>query len=419
MKTNLLKSMGSSLTLYSWQKKAISQLHSGSLLYGGVGSGKTLTALVFYKKNYGHLPLIVITTAKKRDSGDWEDEAKLAGVASLTVDSWNNILEYKNVENTFFIFDEQRVVGYGSWSKTFIHISKSNPWIMLTATPGDTWHDYLTVFIANGFYRNKTDFESQHVEYDRFAKFPKIKAYHNQSKLQAERQQILVSMRMVRKTERERILLVTDYNTEMYKFVTKSRVNIYKENQPIKTPGEYTQVVRRMVALSKGRQQQAERLMTKVDKLIVFYNYDYERKALIDLCEKDSLVYSQWNGHKHEAIPQESSWVYLVQYTAGAEGWNCTETDSVMFYSPNYSYKIMEQSEGRIDRLNTKFTHLKYYYLQSASPIDRAVFKAIEKKRRFNASAWAKEVVGLGVGEQISGRVGRGYSFAASPFYRA
>lgn len=411
--------MGFNLKLYSWQEKAISQLHSGSLLYGGVGSGKTLTALMYYKKNYGQLPLYVITTAKKRDSKDWENEAELAGVEHLVVDSWNNIKNYRDVQEAFFIFDEQRVVGYGTWSKTFIKMSKVNRWIMLTATPGDTWSDYIAVFIANGFYRNKTDFESQHVEYDRFAKFPKIKAYHNQSKLQANRKKILVEMHMPRTTTRERITLMAGYNAPLYRKVTQARFNPFKDNQPIKTPGEYTQIARRIVGDSEDRKNHVTLLLTEIPRPIVFYNYEYERKALIDICEGLNLNYAQWNGHKHEEIPETDTWVYLVQYTAGAEGWNCTLTDSIIFYTPNYSYKIMEQAEGRIDRLNTPYKRLKYYYLQSASPIDRAVFKAIEKKRRFNASAWAKEVVGLGIGKQVSSRLNRGYSFAASTFYRA
>ena len=398
------------MQLYSWQKEAIAKLHSGAVLYGEVGSGKTFTALVYYKQNYGQLPLYVITTAKKRDSGDWEDEAATVGVTGITVDSWNNILDYVTVHDAFFIFDEQRAVGYGTWAKTFIKLARKNKWIMLTGSPGDTWMDYLAIFVANGFYKNKTDFINQHVEYDRFVKFPKIKAYHNQSKLQAERHQVLVGMHMVRKTERERIDIVTGYDKQLYRSSVGDRHHRWNpfKDCPIKTPGEYTQVCRKIVGDSKDRKYQATRVLNNVERAIVFYNYEYEREALIAICEKNGLTYSQWNGKKHEEIPNSSEWIYIVQYTAGAEGWNCTETDTMIFYSPNYSYKIMEQAEGRIDRLNTSYTHLKYYFLQSESPIDRAVFKAIEKKRRFNASAWAKEVQTF-AGERLSISVDKGY----------
>lgn len=395
--------MGSdSLTLYPWQEKAVNELASGKVLYGEVGSGKTFTALVFYKKNYGHLPLYVITTAKKRDTGDWEKEAGVVGITELTVDSWNNIKEYVDISNAFFIFDEQRAVGYGTWSLSMIKIAwNSNKWVMLTGTPGDRWIDYMTLFIANGWYKNKTDFINQHVEYDRFAKYPRVKAYHNQAKLQNYRKSILVGMHMVRKTERERIDIVAGYNKEKYMWAKNLKRNP-DTGKPFKGAGEYTQFARKLVSTSKGRVEQLERLLAFIERPIVFYNYDYERDILLQSITKLGLTYAEWSGHKHQSVPTGEHWVYIVQYTAGAEGWNCTTTDSMIFYSPNYSYKMMEQAEGRIDRLNTSYTHLKYYFLQSESPIDHSVFNAIKKKKKFNESAWAKGVMrfaGTGLSE--------------------
>lgn len=400
--------------LYPWQEKAVDQLSSGKVLYGGVGSGKTLTALSFYKKNYSHIPLYVITTAKKRDTHDWEKEAKMVGIEDLTVDSWNNIKDYKNVYNSFFIFDEQRAVGYGAWGKNFIKICHLNAWLMLSGTPGDNWTDYMVLFIANNWYKNKTDFENQHVEYDRFAKFPKIKAYHNVGKLQHLRTELLVKMDMTRETERERIDIVTGYNQPLYRSITQTRQDP-DTGRPFQSASGYTQCMRKLVSTSQDRIERVTKLIQFLDRPIIFYNYNYELETLLDICSKiDGRTVAQWNGRKHEEIPETSSWVYLVQYTAGAEGWNCTSTDTVIFYSPNYSYKIMEQAEGRIDRLNTSFKHLKYYFVQSASPIDRAVFKAIEKKRRFNEAAWAKESLGQNVRELLSTTSGISHSRFAS-----
>ena len=213
-------------SLYKHQTDALKKIKSGSILNGGVGSGKTITSLVFYKENFADRPLYVITTAKKRDTGDWEDDAFKVGVEIQRVDSWNNITNYVNIDNAFFIFDEQRVVGYSAWGKAFIKIARANKWILLTATPGDTWMEYMTVFIANGFYKNKSDFVDKHVEFDQWVKYPKIKNYHNVGVLMRNRNAILVPMHFERDTQRLRKYIKSTYNQEQYERIMKDRWNI-------------------------------------------------------------------------------------------------------------------------------------------------------------------------------------------------
>jgi hypothetical protein len=381
--------------LYPHQQEALRRIKSGSILNGGVGSGKTLTSLVFYKQDHSSKKLYVITTAKKRDSGDWEDDAKKAGVKIEVVDSWNNIKNYLHLENCFFIFDEQRVVGYSTWGKTFISICRKNKWILLTATPGDTWLEYMTVLIANGFYRNKTDFYDQHVELDQWVKYPKVKQYHNVGKLMRLRQQILIPMHFERKTKRYRQFIQSSYNRTYYDKIMKDRWNIFKD-KPIENGSEFMQCLRRLVASDEDRIFNAKFLMDIHDKLIIFYNYNYERDILIQIANELGKQYWEWNGHMHQEIPNADKWLYIVQYTAGAEGWNCIATNTMLFYSLNYSFKIIEQAEGRIDRLNTKYVDLDYYFLTSNSQIDKDIYKAIKTKEKFNESAWMKRS-GIGV----------------------
>ena len=378
------------IQLYPHQLEAYEDLHNGCILCGDVGTGKTLTGLYYYLNKISHnRKLYVLTTAKKRDDGDWPAEAKLLGINEIVVDSWNNIKNYTQVKNAFFIFDEQRVVGSGTWAKSFIKIAKNNPWILLSGTPGDTWMDYIPVFVANGFYKNRTDFIEQHVEYDRFAKYPKVKRYHNTNKLLRLRRRVLIRMTMQRHTLRHRNYMETYYDEELYKEAVTRRWNVF-DDKPMRTKSEFVQVVRRIVATSDGRIHEAGWQLTHQRKVIVFYNYDYELMILRDLCEFLGKPFAEYNGHKHEDIPKNREWAYLVQYTAGAEGWNCTETDHMLFYSPNYSWKVTEQSEGRIDRLNTPFTDLNYTYLTSKAQIDKDVIKANLTKRKFNESAWVK-----------------------------
>ena len=380
-----------SVSLYDYQQDAVDRLRNGSILCGGVGSGKSRTSLAYYYKVARTKDLYIITTARKRDTKEWEDEVEPFNLKrKVTIDSWNNIGKYKDIVDAFFIFDEQRVVGYGAWVKSFLKITRVNEWILLSATPGDTWQDYIPVFIANGFYRNKTEFAREHIIYSRFSKYPKIDRYVNEGKLLRLRRQILVTMDFKRNTVSHHEDVYVSYDIPLYKEVTRSRWDPYK-NEPIPDASGLCYVWRKIVNTSEARQLALLEIFEKHPKLIVFYNFNYE----LDILKEMFGVYAgvqvaEWNGHKHESIPTGPSWAYLVQYTAGAEGWNCITTDTIVFYSQNYSYKIRQQAAGRIDRLNTPYTDLYYYHLKSRSGIDLAISKALKEKKKFNESKYVK-----------------------------
>lgn len=384
--------------LYDYQLNAVHKMKNGCILNGGVGSGKSRTALYyFFTKMYKDLnniyrDLYIITTARKRDTKEWEEEIKpfdsfMKHKINIIIDSWNNIKKYSEVSNAFFIFDEQRVVGYGAWTKTFLKIAKNNKWILLSATPGDTWSDYIPVFIANGFYKNKTEFSREHIVYSRFSKYPKIERYINTGHLLALRHDILVDMDFNRKTVQHHENIYANYDIQKYKDVIRLRWDPYN-NEPIQQASSLCYVLRRIVNESENRITLLLEILEKVDRAIIFYNFDYELEILKNIAVGKDVAIAQWNGHKHEEIPKTPKWIYLVQYNAGAEGWNCILTDTIIFYSQNYSYKITEQACGRIDRINTPYKDLYYYHLKSRSGIDLAISKALEKKRNFNEIKW-------------------------------
>ena len=335
-------------------------------------------------------PLYIITTARKRDTLEWEGEIVpflFPEDLPVHVDSWNNIKKYVDVKDSFFIFDEQRVIGYGAWSKAFLKITKSNHWILLSATPGDTWTDYIPVFLANGFYKSKTEFITRHVVYSRFSKFPKVDRFLEQGRLIRLRNKILITMDYKRPTVAHHETIPVDYDRMLYKEVMASRWNIYK-NLPIINAAELCYTARHVINSDPSRIEAILDLLEEHPKLIIFYNYNYERDLLRTAPYPEGTEIAEWNGDKHEHIPISDKWVYLVQYTAGAEGWNCIDTDTIVFYSLNYSYRIMVQSAGRIDRMNTPFTDLYYYRLKSSCPLDLAISRALQKKRNFNESSF-------------------------------
>jgi hypothetical protein len=384
--------------LFDHQKIAVNQLKTGSILCGGVGSGKTLTSISYYKEKEFPKDLYVITTAAKRDTLDWEHEcaafaisrnrtASLDGVL-LTVDSWNNIKKYTEVKNAFFIFDEQRVIGSGAWVKSFYKIVKENNWILLSATPGDTWIDYIPVFIANGFYKNRTEFIRRHVIFNSFTKFPKIDHYVEEGRLLRLRNQILVTMDYAKSTGQKIKIMFADYDKEKFDLVFRKRWNPFT-NTPIREVSGFFFTMRRVVNADPSRINIIRDLLKRHKRIIVFYNFNYELDILREL--KKEVTLAEYNGHKHEDVPTDHSWIYLVQYTSGSEGWNCIETNTVVFYSLHYSYRMMTQAAGRIDRLNTPFAILYYFYIRSTSPIDNGIMKALKNKENFNESSFVFE----------------------------
>lgn len=399
--------------LYDYQKEAVKKMRNGCILNGGVGSGKSRTGLYYYFSQQGgskdpdYVPmknpkdLYIITTAQKRDTLEWQQELvpflmstnpeinSMLYKHKVTVDSWNNIQKYADVKGAFFLYDEQRVCGSGAWVKTFLKLAKSNDWILLSATAGDTWMDYAPVFIANGFYKNRTEFKREHVIYKPYAKFPQIDRYIGTNKLLRLRDSILVSMDFKRETIAHHEDVYCSYNVEKYKDIMRNRWDPY-ENKPIENASRLCYLLRKIVNTDESRVVALMELLEKTPRAIIFYNFDHELEMLRGLYYGEGVEVAEWNGHKHEPVPKSEKWVYFVQYTAGNAGWNCITTDTIIFFSQNYSYKIMLQAAGRIDRLNTPYKDLYYYHLKTRSGIDLAISRALKDKKQFNERKFTK-----------------------------
>ena len=390
------------ISLYKHQQDAIKKMRNGCILCGDVGSGKSRTGLAYYfiqqggklepyEKMNNPKRLYIITTARKRDEKEWEGELVPFLLSSsqneydfdVVIDSWNNIKKYIEVKDAFFIFDEQRVVGSGAWVKAFYKITKSNEWILLSATPGDTWMDYIPVFVANGFYKNKTEFINEHVIYDYRMKFPKVDRYINTGRLLRLRNRILVDMEFERSTIIHHEDVFVEYDSRAYKDLFKYRWNNEK-GEPIENASELCYEARKIVNSHPSRLNMVYNIALEKNKVIIFYNFDYELELLHQLFDESVFTVAEWNGHKHQPVPESTHWVYFVQYTAGSEAWNCITTDTIIFFSQNYSYKVMKQASGRINRLNTPYKDLYYYHLKSRSGIDVAISKALKSKKKFN-----------------------------------
>lgn len=400
------------ITLYAHQQEALDKLHNGAILNGTVGSGKSITGLAYYftKVCNGNLDTLemgkkidiyIITTAMKRDKKEWDAEcaryllstepAKCYHGVKVVIDSWNNIKKYEGVSGAFFLFDEQRVVGNGAWVKAFLKIAKVNQWILLSGTPGDSYLDYIPVFIANGFYRNRTEFIRNHVIYKRYLKYPAVERFVGTKKLAYLREKVLIDMNFKRATLAHHETIIVPYNVDIYKQLLKTRWNVY-ESRPVETSAELCYLLRKTVNSDYRRLETLANLLSQHKRAIIFFNHTYEAELIIELCKSLDIPCARWDGKKHEQIPKTEAWAYIVQYAAGDSGWNCTDTDTVIFYSQSYSYKSTVQAAGRIDRLNTPFTDLYFFHLRSNAGIDRAINAALKRKQEFNATRYIKKL---------------------------
>ena len=418
-----------SVKLDEAQRQALKEMHNGCILNGSVGSGKTRTALAYYHCVIGGgrirpafepmtklVNLYVITTAATRDKFEWEKEMVsfllvdektkkvvengtegqsdiYQGKVKVTVDSWNNIKKYVGVTGAFFIFDEQRVTGSGPWVKSFLRITRNNQWILLSATPGDRWTDYGPVFVANGYFKNLTQFRNEHVNMQKRGQYWQVVGYWNTRRLERLRDRLLVDIPVERETVQHHIDLMCEWDRGLYRKVMRERWDPYK-NEPIDNASGLCQCLRRIVNEDVSRKIRLMEILDDHPKAIIFYNYNYELDGLRELLEDSGIEYAEWNGQNHQDIPDGERWCYLVNYMAGNEGWNCIRTDTVIFFSQNYSYKVMTQAAGRIDRRNTPYKDLYYYHLKSKAGIDLAIDRAIRDKKLFNEGRYFFKMMG-------------------------
>ena len=202
-------------------------------------------------------------------------------------------------------------------------------------------------------------------------------------------------MRYRKRTIPHHIDVWCKYDRQLYSRVVKDRWNPYTE-EPIENVGEYCYLMRKVVNNDISRVLSTYEILNNFPRVIIFYNFDYELERIKTNLEgltilDEEVVVAEWNGHRHEEIPTSNRWAYLVQYNSGAEGWNCIETNAIIFYSQNYSYSMTHQAAGRIDRLNTPYVDLYYYNLFSDAPIDKAIRACIKKKKVFNEANWLRD----------------------------
>jgi hypothetical protein len=389
------------------QLTALRKLSNGNILRAGVGTGKSRVAVRYYLENHPHQDVYVITTARKRDSKDWEGEfasevvgkhadTTIAGI--LTVDSWNNIDKYCDVVDAFFVFDEQRLVGTGKWVKSFLKIVKNNGWILLTATPGDTWLDYIPVFIANGFFKNRTEFKREHVVYAPHVRFPKVQRYIAEGRLIRYRNQILVDMPYPKMTTRHESTIWVPHNEKLVEEVTKSRWHLYYD-RPIRDIAELYSVRRRVINSDPGRVEALRKLLKDWPRQVVFYNFDYELELLRGFTKR----------HRGSGVERTQARTDPDEQRVGVSRPVCSWRRSVELHRDQCDHllqpDLLLQNVGTGARKDRQIGHSVHrsalFVLRSRSYWDRQIWASLNRKESFNVNVaereWLKQAKNTGL----------------------
>ena len=410
------------IILKPFQENCLERLSTGKVLAADTGAGKSIMSLAWYLSKecasdehslksgakawtlyHGSPDLYIITTPKKRDSEEWESDlskfnlvkgrnSKEMGEVNIFIDSWNNIKKYTEIKNSVFIFDEQRAVGSGTWAKSFVKIAKQNHWIMLSATPGDTWSDWCPLMIAKGYYPNRTAFFNKHAVYNPYVKYREIIRWDNTDELEYYRSKMLVTCRMEKKTTRHFEEVIADCSNKYeVKRAYKERTNP-KTGEPFKSASELCAYTRNIINTDPTRSAVGLKIIQMYDRIIIFYTLTDELEGIKWACNKAGRKMYFYNGEIHDQVPTGNNWAYIVQYTAGSEAWNCTTCNAMLFWDLTYSYKQFKQATGRIDRLNTPYSDLYYYAIRSYMPLDLAIRRALREKKDFNSRGFLKSV---------------------------
>ena len=203
------------------------------------------------------------------------------------------------------------------------------------------------------------------------------------------KKEILVNMDDDKATKQWHIDLTCSYDPVLYNAYADSRWN-FEEDMPIMNASKLVYMLRKVCNSDPSRLEKLYEICQSHPKLIIFYQFDYERDLITCMLSFKGIPYAEYNGHIHQPIPTGDRWAYVV-HLSSSEGWNCIETDTVVFYSLSYSYRAYVQACGRTDRRTTPFQDLYYYRLKSASKIDKAIMDAHRRKKKFNEANWVKK----------------------------
>lgn len=404
--------------LYGFQKQAIGELLAGKhIVISATGSGKGAMAVIWAKetcKRSKKKKVLVITTASKSRTGDFEADADLwcstsfrEQLEAFTVISWHKLKAWVSAHTIelsewVVIADEVAKASAGVSSgmgRAFLQLAGKTPdWAGFTATPGDTWIKFYPYFQACGLVKNKTYFMTKYVRVQTFKGFPEIIGYDHEDELKSFWQRISTApdtRQMMRELPGEEHKVVEFKKASTYDKTLKSRVA--PDGTLLDTSGSLCAELRRQ-CFTKDKQQWIKDFVENLgDGAVMFYNFIKTGDELEEIVKKalpkDAKIW-RIDG-KHHEIPTADTIgkrdIVLCQWQSGSEALNLQFLHYWVSVELCYSYSTAVQARGRIKRIGQK-SHMLYYYLQTKGTIETAVMRCLKNKGEFAADVWLADL---------------------------
>lgn len=396
--------------LYDFQKDAVAHLLTGRhFIISGVGSGKTAMALTWAAeqcRQTGKHKVLVVTTASKVRTGDFEKEDKIwtddSEKREMAVISWHKLKawveqNWKGLDEWVVIFDEaQRSKGYSTgMGKAFLKITKQNPdWAGFTGTPGDTWADYISYFVATNQTRNKTAYLHEFANVQTYKGYPEIVGWRNEDRLKAMWAHISYAPDtsiVAQQLPKEQYRTITLPKPRAYSKTLKTRLN--EQGEFLDTAGAMVAELRRL-CFTKDKQQWVADFVEGVESgVVMFYNYIATGDKLAEICEKALGKSGRvWRiDGKHHEIPTAETIgakdVVLCQWQSGSEALNFQFLHYWVGVELCYSNSMLQQAMGRIRRIGQEHP-MSFYRLLTDGTIEQDIAEALKNKKEFSEKVW-------------------------------
>lgn len=420
------------VTLYKYQHEYLEGLPPKFIFAADTGTGKTLMSLAHYDVWSYPRPLLILAPASKVQTGDWEEEIerwyegrqkpeyeiysyeKFSRNPSIKryhkdgfLGVWRDWLA-RHPSDFAVIADEVhkgKNPQSGNGKRLFEVATRAKFFVGLSATPmPNGWIDAANYFKIFGYTKGITDFKRRYCRIVDYKGFPEIVEYYRQGELQRLWNNIAKPLSKDAALDLPSVTSIPINLPTGPDYIKVQKDRLFNDKF-LDNPAALMHALRQ--SLIKPKLAWLDEFLEGASgNIVVFYNYVGERERITTLLKqkkfKDRPVF-RMDGQKHE-LPPKSAWeglsrsITLAQYQSGSQGVEMTYADTIVYFSPTYSYMNYEQSQGRINR-NGQTKKMTLYLLRAPSTIERDIWGALKEKRDFQEKQWYEEMLAAAKGK--------------------